>query len=50
MKGEHVLEHELRGILLISVDVALIIEADHVPSFGEQTFSPTSKTTVEIDG
>ena len=48
MNREHVLQHELRRILMLPVGVALDVEADHVPSFGQEPFGPATEPAIEV--
>jgi hypothetical protein len=48
MQRENVLDHQLRGIAMLAVDVLLDIEADDVVIFGQTSFSPTTETCVKI--
>src|SRR3990167_7123729 len=45
VQREHVLEHELRGIPRLAVDVPLNVESDHGVAFREATLSPTTEAS-----
>src|SRR5689334_22494084 len=45
----HVLEHELRGVAMLAVDVLLNVEADHVEAFGQQPFGPATEAAEQVD-
>ena len=50
MKRQHVLDHKLRRIAMLAVDVPLDVEADARRAFGEQAVRPASKARIEVDG
>jgi hypothetical protein len=49
VKGEDVLQHELRRIVFAIVGVGLDIEADHVPALGEEPLGPSAKAAAQVD-
>ena len=46
---QHILQHELAGVLGITVLVALDVESDDAPTFGEQAFGPAAESAEEVD-
>ena len=48
VQRQDVLEHELRRIPMLPINVPLNIEPDHVIPFSQSTFSPTSKPREKV--
>jgi hypothetical protein len=43
------LDDQLRRIAVLAVDVRLDVEADHVPTLGQQPFGPASEPAEQVD-
>jgi hypothetical protein len=43
-------QNQVRRVPLLAVHMLLNIEADHVPTFGEQTRSPPTEAAAQING
>jgi hypothetical protein len=44
-----VLQHELRGIAVLAIDVLLDVETNNIVAFRKQSFSPPAQAAVQIN-
>lgn len=49
VKRHDVLQHKLRGIALLAIDVTLDVETDHVEAFGQEAIGPAAQTAEQIN-
>src|SRR6185312_6806052 len=50
VKSEHVLDHKLRRIAMLAVDMLLDVKPDNVEALGEQARCPASEPAAKVDG